>query len=114
MGFNGTQSFPTVIVDAGTSGSIWRGRAIVGTGAGTLLLSASAARMHASIYNHTNCSIFVGYDHPGVSSSSFDVKLTSGSYFELPRPIWRGSVYGVADAANAQAFMLDVSGSVST
>lgn len=112
MGFLGTKDTPMTIIDAGTSGSIWRGSAAIGTGAGVLLLSASEGRTYASIFNHSNASLFVGYDYPGVSSSSFDVKLASGSYFELPRPIWRGRVWAVADAAASVAMMLDVSGSV--
>lgn len=112
MGFLGRKDLPVTVIDAGTSGSIWRGKAIVGTSP-VLLLSASEGRIHASIFNHTNASIYIGADHGTVQTGSFDVKLASGSYFELPRPIWRGAVYGVSDAANSQVFMLDISGSIS-
>lgn len=111
MALMGTRDTPVVVLDATSSGSIWRGRATGGNGAGVLLLSASEHRVHASIFNHSNAALFIGYDHPAVSSMSFDAKLVSGSYFELPRPIWQGAVYGVWDAAGSVAMMLDISGS---
>lgn len=112
MGFLGSKTTPITVIDAGSSGSIWRGRAVIGVGAPVLVLSASDGRTHASIFNHTNASLFLGYDHPGLSTSSFDVKLASGSYYELPRPVWRGPVYAISDAASSVAMMLDISGSI--
>jgi hypothetical protein len=114
MGLIGTKGWPTTVIDAGSSGSIWRGRVTGGSGAGVLLLSGSEDRTHASIYNHVNAALFIGYDHPAVSTSSFDAKLVSGSYFELPRPIWRGPVYGVWDAAGGVAMVIDISGSINS
>jgi hypothetical protein len=112
MGFQGSRDFPSVVVDVASTGSIWRGRVTGGVGTPVLLLSASEFRTQASIYNHCNVSLFVGYDYPGVSTGSFDVKLSSGSYFEIPRPIWLGRVWGVWDAAGGVAMVLDVSGSL--
>lgn len=108
----GTRSAPFSIIDAPVSASIWRGNATGGSGAPVLLLSASESRVHASIYNHVNASLFIGFDHPGVSTSSFDVKLVSGSYYELPRPIYQGRVWGVWDAAGGVAMMFDISDTV--
>lgn len=112
MSILGTRAAPLSITDAPSTGSIWRGRATGGSGAPVLLLSGSEKRIHASIFNHVNASLFLGFDHPGLSTSSFDVKLISGSYYELPRPIYTGPVYGIWDAAGGVALMLDISGSV--
>ena len=76
-----------------------------------MLLSASDNRHHASIFNHVNASLFIGFDHPGVSVNSFDVKLGSGSYYELPRPIYTGQVWGIWDANGGVAMVTDMSGS---
>lgn len=114
MPFLGSKESPITVVDGEASGSIWRGRASGGSGAPVLLLSASENRIHASIYNHVNAALFIGFDHPTLSTSSFDVKITSGSYFELPRPIYTGPVYGVWDAAGGVAMLLDMSGTYTT
>lgn len=112
MPFLGSKDFPTTVIDAGTSGSFWRARVTGGSATAVLLLSASDTRIHASIYNHVNASLFVGFDHPGVGTGSFDVKLTSGSFYELPRPVPRGRVFGIWDASGGVAMVYDVSGSV--
>lgn len=112
MPFLGTREFPLAVADSGVSGSIWRARVTGGSGAPVLLLSASVNRGHASIYNHVNGALFIGYDHPGLSTSSFDAKLASGSLYELPRPIYRGPVYGIWDVAGGVAMVQDISGSV--
>lgn len=83
-----------------------------GSGAPVLLLSSSDGRSHASIYNHVNGALFIGFDQPGVSTSSFDVKVGSGSLYELPRPIYCGRVWGVWDVSNGVAMVHDISGSV--
>ncbi len=111
MGVLGTKDFPLTVVDAPSSGSVWRGRVTVGASP-TMILSSSLGRTHASVFNHSNASIFLGYDFPAVGTSLFDIKLASGSYYELPRPIWRGALWAVADVAGAVVMLLDISGSI--
>lgn len=107
----GSKEFPITVVDAEASGSIWRGRVSGGSGASVLLLSSSESRVHASIFNHSNASLFIGFDHPSVNVASFDVKLSSGSYFELPRPVYVGRIWGIWDASGCTAMVVDLSGS---
>lgn len=112
MPFLGSKGFPLTIADQQTSGSEWRARITGGSGAAVLLLSASEGRVHASIFNHVNASLFIAFDNPAVTVNNFDVKLTSGSYYEVPRPITKGRVWGIWDAANCVAMVYDVSGSI--
>lgn len=108
----GTQGFPNVVIDAGCSGSNSHARVTGSNANATLLLSGSAnGRIHASIFNHTVASLHLGFGFQP-SLTLFDVKLPSGSYFEVQRPIWRGEVWGIWDANGGVAMVHDVSGSV--
>lgn len=77
----------------------------------TLILSASSEeRAHASIFNHSPNSLFLKFGGvTGMTSTGgtglFTVKLTSGSYYELPKPIWQGEIYGAWDAAGGFALV---------
>lgn len=108
----GSKDYPITVIDGEATGSIWRGRVTGGSGTPVLLLSGSETRQHASIFNHVNASLFIGFDLPEVSVTLFDVKLPSGSYYELPRPIYIGKVWGIWDAAGGVAMVFDMSGSV--
>lgn len=69
-----------------------------------LILSASAdVRAHASVFNHSGAALYLKFgSNQGMAVSGglglFDVRLSSGSYFELPKPMFQGEVWGVWDA----------------
>jgi hypothetical protein len=76
-----------------------------------LILSASQdERGRASIFNHSNGSLYirlgsnVGLASSG-SSPSFDVKIASGTLYELPKPIWQGEVWGAWDVTAGWAMV---------
>jgi len=68
-----------------------------------LILSASQdVRAHASVFNNSNATLFLKFgSNVGMAVSGgaglYDVKLSSASYFELPKPMWQGEVWGVWD-----------------
>jgi hypothetical protein len=75
----------------------------------TLILSASQEqRSHASIFNDSPATLYLkfGSDSSMATGSSgvWDVKLTSGTYFELPKPEWQGEVWGSWDSGSAGGF----------
>lgn len=110
MPFIGTNEQPQVIIDAGISGSNSHARVSATTNA-VLILSASEFRTHASVFNHSPAGLYIGFGMvPTINF--FDVKLASGTFFEIQRPIWRAEVYGVWDAASGFAMIHDVSGSI--
>lgn len=72
----------------------------------TLILSSSQEeRAHASIFNHSAASLYLKFgSSAGLATSGsglFDVKLTSGTLYELPKPPWQGEVWGSWDADDA-------------
>jgi hypothetical protein len=92
------------------SDSHWK---VAGTTAPQLLLSSSRdARSHASIYNDAQGSLYITFGGGAVNALSvtgtFDVKLTSGSYYELPKPIWTGEIWGIWDTAGGWARIFSV------
>lgn len=108
MGFIGTSDAPSVVVDAGVSGSQWRMR-IASTTSAVLLLSGTTDRSFGSVFNHGAASVYLGFGFVP-TTSFFDVKLTSGSYFEIQKPTYRGPIYGVWDAVNGFAMVHETSG----
>ena len=79
----------------------------------TLILSASQeVRAHASIFNDSGGSLFLTFGPGGVTnlsvSGTWDVKITSASYFELPKPAYQGEVWGIWDAAGGWARVLQL------
>ena len=70
-----------------------------------LLLTGSAyGRKDAAIFNHSSASLYISPDQH-VSTGSFALKLTSGSYYELPKPIYTDKVWGVWDGVNGFAMV---------
>lgn len=111
MAFIGTNEQPTVTIGSGLSGSEWNQRIDASTSA-VLLLSSSEGRTQGTIFNHGSAGLYVHFGSiPTVNF--FKVKLSSGSYYEMPQPMWRGPVYGIWDAANGWAMVQDISGNVS-
>lgn len=88
------------------SGSLTHMRVTAATSP-TVILSGSAQRVHASIFNHSSASLYIRFDDNNASVNDFDVKLSSGSYFELPKPVYQGIVRGVWDGANGFAMTVD-------
>lgn len=76
-----------------------------------LLLSASQdQRSHAAIFNHSNASLYVKFGgNAGMANTGslgvFDHKITSGTLYDLPKPIWQGEVWGVWDGAGGWAMV---------
>lgn len=70
------------------------------TGSTVLLYHAQGARK-LCFFNHASASLFLKFG-PGASATSFNVKLSSGSYYEVPYPVHTGSYTGIWDAAGGQ------------
>lgn len=79
-----------------------------------LIMSASQdQRVHGSVYNDSPGSLYLKFGsdvNMGVSGSAqiYDVKMTSGSYFELPKPAYQGEVWGLWDLIGGWARVLQV------
>lgn len=111
-----SQSAFNTISPSGSDGH-WK---VVGAVSPVLILSASQEqRAHASIFNDANASLYLVYGIGGSGfaagvlaslspTGSFDVKLTSGSYYELPKPIWQGEIWGIWDSATGWAHVLQL------
>lgn len=68
-----------------------------------ILSSSTDVRAHASIFNHSAATLHLKFgSNVGMAVSGgaglFDVKLASGSYYELPKPMFQGEIWGVWDA----------------
>lgn len=76
-----------------------------------LLLSASRddERARASIFNHSAGNLYIklgsGAGLKISGSAFFDLKIASGTLYELPKPIWHGEVWGVWDVAGGWAMI---------
>lgn len=86
---------------------------VSGVTAPVLILSSSQGqRAHASIFNDAAGSLYLTMGPGGAGNLSptgtFDLKMTSGSYFELPKPIYQGEVWGIWDAAGGFARVLQL------
>lgn len=68
-----------------------------------LIMSASQdERAHGSIFNHSSAALYLKFGGSAgmvVSGSGiFDLKVASGSLYELPKPAWQGEIWGQWDA----------------
>lgn len=80
-----------------------------------LILSASQdVRTHASIFNDSVATLFITFGGGAVNSLSvsgtWDCKITSASYYELPKPVYEGEIWGIWDAAGGWAHVLQLGG----
>lgn len=84
---------------------------IAATTSPVLILSASQEeRAHASIFNNSANSLYLKYGSVnglGVTGL-YTVKLTSGSYFEMPKPPYQGEVWGLWDATGGWAMVTEL------
>jgi hypothetical protein len=77
-----------------------------------LIMSASQnERGYGSILNHSNSTLFLKHgSNVGMAVSGgagiFDLKLTSGSRYELPKPTWQGEIWGAWDSDVAVGYAL--------
>lgn len=91
----------------------WR---VAGSTTPQLLLSASQdERARASIFNHSNGSLYIRLgSNLGLASSGsspfFDAKITSGTLYELPKPVWQGEVWGAWDSPAGSFAMVSETG----
>ncbi len=88
------------------SASHWR---VASATTPVLLLSASTLRGFAAVFNHSAGPLYIGlFGRPSVNDH--DVAVASGSYYEIPRAVYRGEVYGVWGAADGWAMVTSLSG----
>lgn len=103
--------FPQFLTTAPSgSDAHWK---VPGSTAPTLILSASQdLRAHASVFNDSVNSLYLTFGPGGVGNLSvtgtYDVKLTSGSYMELPKPTFQGEVWGIWDGLGGFARVLQL------
>lgn len=71
-----------------------------------ILSGSSLSRVKATVFNHSSASLYLS-TQPSASAQFFWVKLTSGSYFEVPDPGYIHEVYGAWDGANGYAMITD-------
>jgi len=78
-------------------------------GAPVLILSSSTGRRAASITNHSNVTMYIApwTSVTGSVAGGFWVKLTSGSYFELPTPVYTGPIYAAWDGQGGVTMVVD-------
>jgi len=81
-----------------TGQAIASGTVVTGSTSSQLLLGRDDNRLGLMIYNHANGALFLKLGN-GATVTNFTVKLSSGSYYELPRPIHTGSITMIGDAA---------------
>jgi len=97
-----------------TSGSDSHYKVAASTAPVLILSSSQDVRVHASIFNDSVASLYITFGPGGVSNLSvtgtYDVKISSASYFELPKPIYEGEVWGIWDAAGGWARILQLGG----
>ena len=67
-----------------------------------ILLAANSSRKMAMIFNDSTQNLFIKFGTTA-STTNFTVKLSAGSYFEFPFPIYRGRVDGIWTSANGAA-----------
>lgn len=79
-----------------------------------ILSSSQDVRVHASIFNDSAASLYITFGGGPPTSLSvtgtYDVKISSASYFELPKPIYVGEIWGIWDAAGGWARVLQLGG----
>jgi hypothetical protein len=72
-----------------------------------LILSGSTySRRAATVFNHGSASLYLGVD-ANVSVNNFYVKITSGSFYDMEKPVTTHEIWGVWDGANGWAMITD-------
>jgi hypothetical protein len=90
------------------SGSDQHWRVPASTSAQLILSASQDGRVHGSIFNDSGATLFLSFGGSNVAVvGQFDVKITSASYFELPKPaVYQGEIWGVWDATGGWAHVL--------
>lgn len=75
-----------------------------------ILSSSQDVRSHASIFNDSVNSLYIKFgSNTGLTvTGMYDVKISSASYFELPKPIYEGEVWGTWEALGGWARILQL------
>ena len=95
------QAFDFLSASPSGSDAHWR---VPQNTAKTLILSASQdVRAHASIFNNSDKTLYLKFgNNVGLAVSGtaglYTVRLGSASYFELPKPVWQGEIWGAWDS----------------
>jgi len=97
------------------SGSDYHWRVAGSTTPQLLMSSSQDERAHGAIFNHSIGSLYIKLGsnvglNPSGSSPFFDVKIASGTLYELPKPIWQGEVWGAWDAPTGAFAMVSETG----
>jgi hypothetical protein len=93
------------------SGSDLRWRVPATTSPILILSSSQDQRSHASIFNDSPSSLYLvlGGAGPSVSvTGTYDLKLTSGSYYEVPKPTYQGEIWGIWDGPGGFARVMQL------
>lgn len=84
---------------------------IAATTSPVLIFSSSQEeRAHGSVFNNSAASLYLKFGSVnGLSVTGiYSVKLTSGSYYEMPKPPYQGQVWGVWDATGGWAMVTEL------
>jgi hypothetical protein len=81
-----------------TGPALCSGTAVTGSGASQVLAYSDRNRLGMMVFNHSSNAVFLKLGN-AASVVDFTVKLSSGSYYELPLPIHTGSVTAIMDAS---------------
>ena len=85
-----------------TSGSDQHFRIAVSTSPVLILSASQEQRVHASIFNDSPGTLYLCYGGSAMGTGSaqqWDMKITSGVYYECPKPIYQGEIWGAWDSA---------------
>ena len=70
------------------------------------LLTASFQRRLATFYNHSAHDLFLSFGSTA-TPTYFTVKLQSGSFYELMKPVYQGTIHGVWSAATGSCMVTE-------
>ena len=73
---------------------------VAGSDTSQVLVRASDHRRGIYFFNHSGASLFLRFGATlahSASETQFTVKLSSGSYYEMPIPVYTGMIHGVWD-----------------
>jgi len=83
------------------------GTRVPATGALTTVIPENLHRRAAMIYNFSEAILFLKLG-TNASSNDFTVKMGSGSYYEVPLPMYTGSITGIWTATTGSAMVTEL------
>ena len=75
------------------------GSVVAASATSVTLLPANDSRRNGSFLNHGSGSLYIAFGEVA-TFANFNVKLTSGSFYEMTHPIHTGTISGVWDEAD--------------